>query len=178
MVFFCGIACAILLALVSHFFSFHAENVWKTKFKRKAFSAIPDDEQIRVSEDIHLEVALRARSDINVADVTRNSGNDDSYFEMWYIFSSMLLFLVLSRSCVYNQSCIQLPAAEAEAEGSLFAALEMKRQGKTDKALKLFEHAYILAPLHPDVLNHYGEFLEDTKKDIIMADQLYFQVPK
>lgn len=67
-------------------------------------------------------------------------------------------------------------AAEAEAEGSLSAALEMKRQGKADKALKLFEHAYILAPLHPDILNHYGEFLEDTKKDIIMADQLYFQV--
>lgn len=52
----------------------------------------------------------------------------------------------------------------------------MKRQGKADKAQKLFEHAYILAPLHPDVLNHYGEFLEDTQKDIIMADQLYFQV--
>lgn len=70
------------------------------------------------------------------------------------------------------------PAAETEAEGSLHAALEMKRQGKVDKALKLFEHAYILAPLHPDVLNHYGEFLEDTQKDVIKADQLYFQVVK
>ncbi|KAE8744434.1 hypothetical protein FOCC_FOCC008909 [Frankliniella occidentalis] len=138
-VFFAGIACAIFIPFFSHYLGFHSESIWKTKFKQKAFTAIPDEDQIRVSEDIHLEVALRAASDVNVADINRNS------------------------------------AAEAEAEGSLHAALEMKRQGKLEKALKLFEHAYILAPLHTDILNHYGEFLEDTQKDIIMADQLYFQ---
>lgn len=74
-VFFAGIACAILLALMSSFFGLQTENIWKSKFKRKAFAAIPDDDQIRVSEDIHLEVALRTRSDINVADISRNSGN-------------------------------------------------------------------------------------------------------
>lgn len=138
-VFLAGVACAVFIASFSHLFGFQAESVWKTKLKHKAFTAIPDDDHIRVSEDIHLEVALRAGSDVNIADINRNS------------------------------------AAETEAEGSLHAALEMKRQGKFDKALKLFEHAYILAPLHPDVLNHYGEFLEDTQKDIIKADQLYFQ---
>jgi len=67
-------------------------------------------------------------------------------------------------------------ANDLEAQGSLNAALEMKKQGKMDKALRLFEHAYVLSPLHPDVLNHYGEFMEDTQKDIITADQFYFQV--
>jgi len=51
----------------------------------------------------------------------------------------------------------------------------MKKAGKHDKALKLFQHAAALAPRHPDILNHYGEFLEETQNDIVMADQLYFQ---
>ncbi|XP_068626568.1 protein adenylyltransferase Fic [Battus philenor] len=64
-------------------------------------------------------------------------------------------------------------ARDAEAVVSLNAALEMKKVGKTDKALKLFQHAFALSPKHADILNHYGEFLEDTKKDIVKADQLY-----
>lgn len=64
-------------------------------------------------------------------------------------------------------------ARDAEAVVSLNAALEMKRNGKTDKALKLFQHAFALSPKHADILNHYGEFLEDTKKDVVKADQLY-----
>ncbi|XP_069684441.1 protein adenylyltransferase Fic isoform X2 [Periplaneta americana] len=51
----------------------------------------------------------------------------------------------------------------------------MKKAGKHDKALKLFQHASALAPKHPDILNHYGEFLEETQNDVVMADQLYFQ---
>jgi tetratricopeptide (TPR) repeat protein len=51
-----------------------------------------------------------------------------------------------------------------EAMASIHAALEMRLSGRADKALKLFEHAVALAPIHPDVLNHYGEFLEDTQK--------------
>ncbi|CAH0695545.1 unnamed protein product [Spodoptera exigua] len=62
---------------------------------------------------------------------------------------------------------------DAEAVVSLNAALEMKKVGKDDKALKLFQHAFALSPKHADILNHYGEFLEDTKKDIVRADQLY-----
>lgn len=64
-------------------------------------------------------------------------------------------------------------ARDAEAVVSLNAALEMKKNGKTDKALKLFQHAFALSPKHADILNHYGEFLEDTKKDVVKADQLY-----
>lgn len=57
-----------------------------------------------------------------------------------------------------------------EAIVSLHAALEMRSSGRPDKALKLFEHAVALAPKHPDVLNHYGEFLEDTKKVLYFID--------
>lgn len=64
-------------------------------------------------------------------------------------------------------------ARDAEAVVSLNAALEMKKIGKSDKALKLFQHAFALSPKHADVLNHYGEFLEDTKMDVVKADQLY-----
>lgn len=64
-------------------------------------------------------------------------------------------------------------AGDAEAVVSLNAALEMKKNGKADKALKLFQHAFALSPKHADILNHYGEFLEDTKNDVVKADQLY-----
>lgn len=66
-------------------------------------------------------------------------------------------------------------ASENEAISSLHAALEMKNEGKNDKAMKLFQHAAILAPKHPDILNHYGEFLEETQDNVMLADQLYFQ---
>lgn len=51
----------------------------------------------------------------------------------------------------------------------------MHSDGKAEKALKLFQHAVNLAPRHPDVLTHYGEYLEHTQKDVMTADQLYFQ---
>ncbi|GFU53799.1 protein adenylyltransferase Fic [Nephila pilipes] len=50
-------------------------------------------------------------------------------------------------------------------------ALKMKNIQKYDKAQKLFKYALALQPLHPDILNHYGEFLE--KKDIIQADHFF-----
>lgn len=64
-------------------------------------------------------------------------------------------------------------ARDAEAVVSLNAALEMKKHGKADKAMKLFQHAFALSPKHADILNHYGEFLEETKKDVVKANQLY-----
>lgn len=68
---------------------------------------------------------------------------------------------------------VQDKTRDAEAVVSLNAALEMKKTGKAEKALKLFQHAFALSPKHADILNHYGEFLEDTKKDVVRADQLY-----
>ncbi|XP_066594426.1 protein adenylyltransferase Fic isoform X2 [Prorops nasuta] len=64
-------------------------------------------------------------------------------------------------------------ADEAEALTSLHLALDMKLSGKQKKAIKLFQHAVALAPQHPDVLNHYGEFLEYTQNDIIKANEFY-----
>ncbi|XP_026756680.2 protein adenylyltransferase Fic [Galleria mellonella] len=76
-------------------------------------------------------------------------------------------------SPINNNPKKQDKARDSEAVVSLNAALEMKRNGKADKAMKLFQHAFALSPKHADILNHYGEFLEDTQKDIVKADQLY-----
>ncbi|KOC63330.1 Adenosine monophosphate-protein transferase FICD like protein [Habropoda laboriosa] len=64
-------------------------------------------------------------------------------------------------------------ASTAEALTSLYLALEMKLSGKQKKAVKLFQHAVALAPRHPDILNHYGEFLEHTQNDVIKANEYY-----
>lgn len=64
----------------------------------------------------------------------------------------------------------------AEALSTLQVALELNSLGKKNKALKLLEHAIALAPKNPDILNHYGELLEELHQDVIKADQMYFQV--
>ncbi|KAL0112398.1 hypothetical protein PUN28_012031 [Cardiocondyla obscurior] len=64
-------------------------------------------------------------------------------------------------------------ASTAEALASLHLALEMKRSGKPDKAIKLFQHAVALAPCHPDILNYYGEFLEHMQNNVIKANEFY-----
>lgn len=66
-------------------------------------------------------------------------------------------------------------STESEVEQCLKAALAYKITGKVHKALKLFEHAAVLAPNNPDVLNKYGEFLEQYQRDVITADELYFK---
>lgn len=65
---------------------------------------------------------------------------------------------------------------EIEALSTLKAAIELKAQGKTEKALRLFKHALALAPKHAEILTKYGEFLEQNQSDIITADLMYFQV--
>lgn len=62
-----------------------------------------------------------------------------------------------------------------EAMGALRLAQEMYMAGKDDKAARLFEHALALAPKHPEVLLRYGEFLEHNQRNIVLADQYYFQ---
>ncbi|XP_069850754.1 protein adenylyltransferase FICD isoform X2 [Dipodomys merriami] len=59
-----------------------------------------------------------------------------------------------------------------EARAALNQALEMKRQGKRDKARKLFLHALKMDPHDVDALNELGIFSEEDK-DIIQADYLY-----
>lgn len=64
---------------------------------------------------------------------------------------------------------------EAEVHNALQAALAFHISGKVHKAMKLFEHAAAMAPADADVLNKYGEFLENTQKDVLTADELYFK---
>lgn len=80
---------------------------------------------------------------------------------------------VTSHNTELDKTLIQNPALIAEALTSLHLALEMKLSGKQKKAIKLFQHAMALAPCHPDVLNHYGEFLEHTQNNVIKANEFY-----
>ena len=57
-----------------------------------------------------------------------------------------------------------------EALAALHAALEMNKAGKHAKALKLFHHALAMQPNHPDILNNFGEFLEETEQNVLDAD--------
>ncbi|KAG8455690.1 hypothetical protein GDO86_001761 [Hymenochirus boettgeri] len=59
-----------------------------------------------------------------------------------------------------------------EAKAALNQALEMKRQGKKDKAHKLLHHALKIDPNHVDALTELGILLEE-EKDIVQADYLY-----
>ncbi|XP_006204808.1 protein adenylyltransferase FICD [Vicugna pacos] len=64
------------------------------------------------------------------------------------------------------------PAGKLEAKAALNQALEMKRQGKREKAHRLFLHALMMDPGFVDALNELGIFSEEDK-DIIQADYLY-----
>lgn len=61
-----------------------------------------------------------------------------------------------------------------EALATLKLGQSMHKAGKEEKAQRLFEHAYALAPKNPEVLLRYGEYLE--QRDILLADQYYYQV--
>lgn len=74
------------------------------------------------------------------------------------------------------KSSDDLAASELEALNSLRMAGEMRLEGKEDKARRLYLHAIVLAPKHPEVLNKYGEYLEHSRRDVVLADQMYFQV--
>ncbi|XP_005187319.1 protein adenylyltransferase Fic [Musca domestica] len=60
-----------------------------------------------------------------------------------------------------------------EALANLKIAQQMHQSGREEKAQRLFEHAYALAPKHPEVLLRFGEYLE--QRDVVLADQYYFQ---
>lgn len=61
----------------------------------------------------------------------------------------------------------------SEIQKSVQVALALRYSGKSEKALKVIEHAVAIAPNNPDILNFYGEILEIVKKDVIAADELY-----
>ncbi|CAG9769906.1 unnamed protein product [Ceutorhynchus assimilis] len=61
---------------------------------------------------------------------------------------------------------------DSEVYYTIRAALAFKLAGKNNKAMKLFEHASVMALGNADILNWYGEFLE-RHNDIVTADELY-----
>ncbi|XP_027222131.2 protein adenylyltransferase Fic isoform X2 [Penaeus vannamei] len=65
--------------------------------------------------------------------------------------------------------------AEIEALNTVKAAEDLVHSGKSVRAGRLLEHAISLAPRHPDVLIHYGEYLEHHRNDIVQADKLYLR---
>ncbi|GFR97441.1 adenosine monophosphate-protein transferase FICD [Elysia marginata] len=52
-------------------------------------------------------------------------------------------------------------------------ALDLQNRGRTDKAMKVFQHALALDPSHADILTAFGEFLEWHIKDVVKADHMY-----
>lgn len=60
-----------------------------------------------------------------------------------------------------------------EAVAALNVALDLQEQGKTERAMKIFQHAIALDPSHADILTAYGEFLELYMKDVESADHYY-----
>ena len=66
---------------------------------------------------------------------------------------------------------VLLVLLSGEAAAALHLAVKMNDDGKSSKALKLFEQALKLSPNNPDVLNAYGEFLE--KEELLEAENLY-----
>lgn len=63
--------------------------------------------------------------------------------------------------------------SDTEIQNSVQLAMAFRESGKNLKALKIIEHAAAIAPTNPDILTYYGEILETTQSDIILADQLY-----
>ncbi len=60
-----------------------------------------------------------------------------------------------------------------EAAIAVNIAKTMEAEGKMEKAEKIYKYALSLDPKNLDALNHYGEYLEYYKKDIIKAEHLY-----
>ena len=59
---------------------------------------------------------------------------------------------------------------------ALNLALTMYKEGKYEKAAKIYKYALSLDPNNYDALTSYGEYLENHKKDIIKAEHLYNKV--
>ncbi|XP_048858551.1 protein adenylyltransferase FICD [Brienomyrus brachyistius] len=64
------------------------------------------------------------------------------------------------------------PENKFEAKAALQQALEMKKQGKREKAHKLLVHALNMNPDFVEALTELGTILEE-EKDVIQADHLY-----
>ncbi|XP_065560545.1 protein adenylyltransferase Fic-like isoform X2 [Artemia franciscana] len=92
----------------------------------------------------------------------QNDANDVTlYFSPFKIFPE------------FKEDQIENKADSVEALMALHGALEMKHSGKYEKAMRLLKHALALSPSHPDILNFYGEILEEAKSNYVEADFHY-----
>ncbi|CDW52220.1 Adenosine monophosphate-protein transferase FICD [Trichuris trichiura] len=66
-----------------------------------------------------------------------------------------------------------LVASENEALAIMQAAQQFVQMGKYEKASKLFEHAFLMQPRHPDILTEYGLFTEKVRGDVVKANLMY-----
>lgn len=87
---------------------------------------------------------------------------------------------IILQSSTLDIKCVSIPhvmqqftSGFSEATRVLRSALLMEMKGNGRKAHMLFRHALSLCPQHPDLLNHYGEFVE--KNNLILADYYYSQ---
>lgn len=130
--------------------------------------------------DVHY---LQVRDDYSIYSLASDGMKgvaDDKYGKKRNSVEGMIDSVQFNSNNFHNEGiCTQIElsfADENEALSTLKVALELKVQGKMDKALRLFQHALALAPKHPEVLNKYGEYLEHSHSDVISADLMYFQV--
>ncbi|XP_076450600.1 protein adenylyltransferase Fic-like [Babylonia areolata] len=91
-------------------------------------------------------------------------------------------WLVSSDAEIHHETSVMLrvrqkipinPDVKKEAVAALNIALDLQEQGKTERALKIFQHALALDPSHADILAAYGEFLELHMQDVMRADHYY-----
>ncbi|TRY74605.1 hypothetical protein TCAL_00770 [Tigriopus californicus] len=68
---------------------------------------------------------------------------------------------------------LETSACEAEALKTLQVAVKSQEKSHTSRAHKLFKHAMVLCPKHPEVLIRFGEFLESLGEDVVAADHLF-----
>ena len=60
-----------------------------------------------------------------------------------------------------------------ESQMALKLAVNMLREGKHEKAAKIYRYALSLDPQNSDALASYGEFLEFHQKDVVKAEHMY-----
>lgn len=103
---------------------------------------------------------------------TMKEGDDDVLHDLNSVLESQHDKLFKSSYILKNH---KITGTDCEVYHTLQAAIAFKLLGKKHKARRLFEHAAAIAPENPDVLNSYGEYLEQHQDDILSADELYFK---
>lgn len=147
-----------LLALIQHYY------FPTTVYKRASiYYNTPEFEDLIPTDKKSFELGYPITADLHNEDLVLND------------LTSALKYDSKDVGKAAGQSKKQM-GTDSEVYNTIQAALAFKMIGKGSKAMKLFEHASAMAPDNADVLNWYGEFLE--QHDIVTADELYFKVLK